>query len=283
METEGAIDDSRGAIVTWDQGELKVNPVFQERLAALGLTTVRAFRALSGMVVRQIDSRITSRIELGDLVIYLKRHGTPHWRERLVPLLRFSRPLLGAEPEWRAILEFHRLSIPTVEPVAFGLDGEGSFLATLEISAKCDLKSWVRECLNRTRPNGEWQRVDLALGVRFAQSLASIVARIHGCGFHHQDLYLNHVLWSSDATNGDPDLRIIDLGRVAYARFFRRRWILKDLAQLHYSAAGVPGTVQMRFLRRYLGRRLLKSDRRWIGWILWKSKRIGRHTAKHGL
>jgi Lipopolysaccharide kinase (Kdo/WaaP) family len=283
MEGVGDAGEQHESPLTWDRGALKVNPAFQDRLEALGLTTVEAFLKLSGSVVREIDSRVTRRIDLGSLVIYLKQHGTPHWRELLVPLLRFSKPTLGAEPEWSAIIEFHRLSIPTVEPVAFGVHRHGSFLATQDLSAKCDLKSWVRECRTRIQHDGNWRPCDAAQAMRFTERLAVIVARMHRHGFHHQDLYLNHVLWLPGKPEGSPDLRIIDLGRVASARLFRRRWILKDLAQLHYSAIGVPGTLQMRFLRLYLGRRLQRSDRRWIRWILWKSNRIARHTVKHAL
>ena len=154
---------------------------------------------------------------------------------------------------------------------------------TRELVARCDLKQWVQECLNRRDPDGAWQDADFRQAIAHAQQLATMVATLHRGGLHHQDLYLNHVLWVGELADGRPDLRLIDLGRVSRLGLFRRRWIWKDLAQLAYSAAGVPRSVQLRFLLAYLGRRLNRSDRRWLGWIAWKAERIDRHTRKHRL
>ena len=105
--------------------------------------------------------------------------------------------------------------------------------------------------------------------------------RMHGRGAHHQDFYLNHILWC-----GEPehlDLRVIDLGRVGFARRLSRRWIVKDLAQLDYSARGLSCTDRLRFLRLYLGRRFTSADRWLVRRIMWKSRQIAAHTEKHRL
>jgi heptose I phosphotransferase len=266
-----------------DQGRLEINSAYQQTLERLGLASFAAFEALPGTTVRRIDSRATSRVELESLVIYLKRHGRPHWRERITPWIRLGKRLFGAEPEWNAIWQFQRLGIPTVEPVAFGRRTGATFVATRELVARCDLKQWVRDCLDRRHPSGAWQWDDFLQAAGHAQRLATMVATMHRGGFHHQDLYLNHVLWVGDLEDGRPDLRLIDLGRVSRLGLLRRRWIWKDLAQLAYSAAGVPRSVQLRFLRAYLGRRLNPSDRRWLAWITWKADRIDQHTRKHRL
>lgn len=266
-----------------DQGRLEINSAYGQTLKQLGLTSFAAFAALSGAMVRQIDSRSTSRVELESLVIYLKRHGRPHWRERITPWLRLGKRLFGAEPEWNAIWQFHQLGIPTLEPIAFGQETGATFVATRELLARCDLKHWVRNCLDRRHPDGAWQSADFRLAVDHARRLAKMVSSMHRGGLHHQDLYLNHVLWVGELADGQPDLRLIDLGRVSRLGLFGRRWIWKDLAQLAFSAAGVPRSVQLRFLRVYLGRRLNKSDRRWLTWIAWKANRIDQHTRKHRL
>lgn len=266
-----------------DGGRLEFNMAYQQVLERLGLTSFADFAALSGSIVRQIDSRATSRVELGRLVVYLKRHGRPHWRERIIPWIRLGKRSLGAEPEWNAIWAFQQLGIPTVEPVAFGRRGGATFVMTRELPAQCDLRQWVRECQDRREPAGAWQRADFWQAIAFAHRLAKIVATLHQGGLHHQDLYLNHVLWLGDLADGQPDLRLIDLGRVSRMGLFRRRWIAKDLAQLAYSAAGVPRSIQLRFLRAYLGRRLNRTDRHWLARIVWKAGRIDRHTRKHQL
>jgi heptose I phosphotransferase len=266
-----------------NEGRLEINSTYQQTLERLGLTSFAAFERLSGATVRQIDSRATSRVELGELVVYLKRHGRPHWRERIIPWLRLGKRSLGAEPEWKAIWEFHRLGIPTVEPVAFGHRGGATFVATRELVARCDLKQWVRQCVDRRPADGGWRMVDFQQAIAHAHRLAMMVATMHRGGLHHQDLYLKHVLWVGDLADGQPDLRLIDLGRVSRMGLFQRRWIGKDLAQLAYSAAGVPRSIQLRFLRAYLGRRLHRSDRRWLARIARKAGRIDRHTRKHQL
>lgn len=266
-----------------DQGRLEINSAYRQILERLRLTSFAAFEALPGAMVRQIDSRATCRVELESLVIYLKRHGRPHWRERVTPWIRLGKRLFGAEPEWNAIWQFHQLGIPTVEPIAFGRETGATFVATRELVARCDLKQWVGQCLVRRDPTGTWQPADFRQAIVHATQLAAMVAAMHHGGLHHQDLYLNHVLWVGEHADGQPDLRLIDLGRVSRLGLLRRRWIWKDLAQLAYSAAGVPRSVQLRFLRAYLGRRLNKSDSRWLAWITWKADRIDQHTRKHRL
>ncbi|MCY2963539.1 MAG: hypothetical protein NT069_07805 [Planctomycetota bacterium] len=289
-----AMSNERDTGRSADGNAILVNPAYSDLLNQLNLDTIAAFRQLKGESVRAIDSRETVRLVLPafacgrgtpspEIAVYLKRYGKPTWRERVVPWLRFSRPIVGARAEWEALTHFHKLRLPTMEPIAFGEDADGSFVMTRELVAKCDLKQWVAqvsasEATEKGRLNGHRNQLRL-----FAVELADIVRRMHAAGLHHQDLYLNHVLWCGERADGGPDLRIIDLGRVRRQAKLSRRWILKDLSQLNYSAAGVSCTDRLRFLRAYLGRKLNRSDRRWIGLIRWKSARIAAHSQKHRL
>jgi heptose I phosphotransferase len=78
-------------------------------------------------------------------------------------------------------------------------------------------------------------------------------------------------------------LRVIDLGRVGFAENLSRRWILKDLAQLDFSARRLSCADRLRFLRIYLRRPFCPADRRLVRMIDRKSRRIAAHTAKHRL
>jgi hypothetical protein len=131
---------------------------------------------------------------------------------------------------------------------------------------------------------------------RTATWLADMARTLHSAGYHHQDLYLNHILVGppvataaavagepSDVDPLDVDLRLIDLGRVRRRLPLGRRWVLKDLAQLHYSSAGASATERLRFFVRYLGRPVSSSDRALIRAIVKKSAAIARHTRRHGL
>ncbi len=94
---------------------------------------------------------------------------------------------------------------------------------------------------------------ELKLFCEMARELGRIVAVLHNADLCHRDLYVDHVL-IDDAT-----LRLIDVGRVM--KFRRRRWIVKDLAGLLFSAwrENIPPGVSRAFLESYLK----KSRRPW--------------------
>ena len=70
--------------------------------------------------------------------------------------------------------------------------------------------------------------------------IADLAAHLHGQHLHHQDLYLCHffVCPAIDNPGVEAPLHLIDPGRVAKlpAFPFNIRWLVKDLAQLTYSA-----------------------------------------------
>jgi hypothetical protein len=104
---------------------------------------------------------------------------------------------------------------------------------------------------------------------------------MHGHGLHHQDFYLNHLLCRGDLAG--LDLRVIDLGRVRQHARLSHRWVVKDLAQLDFSARRLSCRDRLRFLRLYLGRPFRPADRRLVRQIVLKSWWIAAHTAKNNL
>jgi len=110
-----------------------------------------------------------------------------------------------------------------------------------------------------------------------ARALADLVARLHGAGFWHKDLYLENVRVDPEAGLG-----LLDCERVA-----RRpggpppRWRIKDLAALDYSAAAWSAADRLRFLRAYLGvPRLGLEARRLARVVRRKADRLARRGAK---
>lgn len=269
----------------WDDGRLQVNRRFAEVLRAHGLTSCAAFLEFSGgEVVRRVGTRETLRLTLGEgpssSVLYLKRHGPPRWRDRVMPRLHGSRPIHGARNEWEAIGRFAAAGIPSMTPVAFGESGPASFVVTEGLAARCDLLQFVGGRDETARPGplpgppeGELRGL--------IERVAGIARRMHAAGFHHQDFYLNHLLLC-DETEG-PRVRVIDLGRVRRHDRLAMRWIVKDLAQLDFSARRLSCRDRLRFLRAYLGRPLAPADRTLIRRVAVKSRRIAAHTAKHRL
>ncbi len=274
-------------IVHWDQGRLAVNCQFAGLFAANGMTTFDAlFNRLPGEVVREVDNRVTTHVRLvgqtGELAFYLKRHWPPSLKQRLRPLLRGKRPLLGARHEWDAILRFHAVGLPTMTPVAFGQSRGRSLVMTQDLRAEQTLLDWVNE--SAAEP-GSTRRASSAglrgLQRRIENRVAAMARTMHECGMHHQDFYLNHLLCCGEIE--DIDIRIIDLGRVRQLRRLSERWIIKDLAQLDFSARRLGCYDRLRFLRLYLGRPFRPEDRQLVRRIAAKSRRIASHTARHGL
>lgn len=81
---------------------------------------------------------------------------------------------------------------------------------------------------------------------------------------------------------GQREIRLIDLQRVQRRRWFRRRWLVKDLAQLAWSAPGccIKRTHKMAFIREYLGvEKLRPADKRLIRAVLFKQRLMERRLG----
>jgi len=242
-----------------------VAPGFEEALRAAGLDRferVMAVEAPEDAVTRAVPGRFTTRVALAGaapggcgLVVYLKRHrGLIHAK--------------AAAHEWRMLGDVAAAGIPCPRPVAFGeragiFGTSESFLMTKKIEGAEQADWWIEE-----RPE---KRPALVAAV------ASLARRFHGAGFHHQDLYLCH-FFVREAAGGALDLFLIDLQR-AGRHGGRLRWIVKDLAELHFSmgAAGFGEADWRAFLDRYGG-----IERGLARAILAKSARIARHVPKYG-
>ncbi|MCH9022977.1 MAG: hypothetical protein IID32_09455 [Planctomycetes bacterium] len=94
-------------------------------------------------------------------------------------------------------------------------------------------------------------------------------------------IYLCHFLLKpTDHTA--PALYLIDLHRLQIRKKTPPRWIIKDLAQLHYSALNLlTKTDMLRFLLQYFNtKKLTKKQKRLIPPILRKSNQIAAHDRK---
>jgi heptose I phosphotransferase len=108
--------------------------------------------------------------------------------------------------------------------------------------------------------------------------VASIARRFHQAGYNHRDFYCGH-FFIKEELPGRFDIKLIDLQRVQHRRHFRRRWIIKDLAQLAWSASRdhISCTDRMAFMRHYLGvPRLRPCDKRLIRAVLARQVRMER-------
>lgn len=255
----------------WDHGRLLVNHDYAALFRTARWTTFEAVWAATSQAAVAKDAgteRVTCRFELstpeGPRAFYIKRHWPPTFYESIKPLLHGRLPCHGAKVEWDGLLAFHRAGLATMLPVALGQGGSESFLITAELQGCTKLS----EC--PADEQTEW-----------VVPVAEVASRMHRAGLHHQDFYLGHLLRPDDH---EGPVHVIDLGRVQkHSPWFARRWIVKDLAQLNYSAKNARATDRLRFWKAYNGRPLTDSDKPLIRSILNKTARIARHSRRNGL
>lgn len=265
--------------LSWDEGRLLVQADFAPLLQRHGLTTFDAIAARAvDSIARQVGERVTGRFALDDngtsRGFYLKRHGPPRWQEWIKAWLRLTWPVLGARAEWQAMLWFRELGVPAPLPVALGESHGRSFTVATAIEPHTRLDHWCEDSASDAECR------DSRCRKAWLIKLARLVRRLHTAGLHHQDLYLCHLLLTPDRPE---EISVIDLGRVRRHRSLPRRWIVKDLSQLHYSSPHATRADRLRFLQEYLGRPLTHADRSLMEAINQKAEQIRRHTQRHGL
>jgi len=264
-------------LLALDSGRLRVAHAFAPLLRENGLGTFdRVMAWSSGSLMRSVPGRSTVRIELnrptgGVQVAFLKRYEPAY----LTPAKRILRFLHwpGADDEalneWRAILALRAAGFNTADPIAVGQSRSvgavtRSFLLTAEIAGGIAAHDYARSLEARPRR-------------RLALQVAELTRRFHDAGFVHKDCYLSH-LFVVERGSGRA-LFFIDLQRVTNPRWRRRRWWIKDLAQLAYSAqlAGATSRDLLAFARAYLGRvNLTPADPRLLSSV------VRRVQALHG-
>ncbi len=271
-------------------GKMWLDRRFRSELAAVGLVGFDAVMVTSGgRCLRVLEDRENWRLELSGakqacLVVYLKRHHVRTWRSRL-------RAKLGAGPGRTAgrveASNIRRLSaegIACMDLVAFGenLMPDGrleSFVLTEELAGYRPLDDFVKERFPASRPRRAAQR-DPDLD-RLIRRVAAVTREFHDAGYNHRDLYCCHFFVREPAP-GRFEIKLIDLQRVQHRRRRRRRWLVKDLAQLAYSAPRdrITCTHRLAFMRHYLGvRRLRACDKRLIRAVLAKQQRMERREG----
>lgn len=271
------------------RGNLRVNKAFADLLRRNGLYTFESFMQLRDIeiVKHAIRERSTARLTLQDgrsrSVFYLKRHAPPPLKEYLKQLTRLSFPKTALD-EWRAIIRFHELGLPTMVPVAAGGKAgrlgpfAASFLLTEEIKNAKRLDHYLEQGLAPALSAKQFRRKRAII-----DRLAGLTRKMHLAGLNHRDYYLCHILIREIGDRDEFELFVVDLHRVDIAKKVSRRLVIKDLAALNYSSLNlsIHTTDRMRFLKRYLQtKRLGKRDLHTIKQVSRKTKKIAEHTQK---
>lgn len=188
--------------------------------------------------------------------------------KRFAPIHRSRHSKTPADIEAAAIQLLTDHQIPTVPLVAWGHLTDGrSFIMTQDLAGHAPADQWADS-------EAKFEKL--------IQPVAHLVAQLHTAGLHHRDLYLCHI-FIAEAADG-LSLRLIDAGRVRHLPRWpmRRRWIIKDLAQLWFSTLALPAgdTQRRRLIEQYADECGIENPAQLLSSIARKSRQIARHDAK---
>jgi heptose I phosphotransferase len=243
-----------------------------------------------GRRFRKLTNRESRRLELHDdhgrtYGAYLKRHWLREHASQWRTWLGLGQPASEGRREAENAVALARDGIPTLRTIAWGErppanNVRESFVVTEELTGYEQLDFFLRQRFEPTAARG--LRRDPALD-RLLDLVADLARQFHDAGYNHRDLYCCH-FFVAEPQPGQFDLKLIDLQRVQRRWMFQRRWVIKDLAQLSYSAPRerISATQRMRMIRRYL--RIGKLDdrsKRFIRLVLAKHAQMERRLGAH--
>jgi heptose I phosphotransferase len=214
--------------------------------------------AMDGKIYRNFKGRKTLRFEHEGKGYFLKIHPGVGWQEILSTLLNFKVPVLSAKDEYEAILALEKIGVRTMTIAGYGLRGSNpaklqSFIITKEIENAVSLEELVLDSKLPT-PTPVMKRAII-------KKVAEIARAMHRNGVNHRDFYICHFLlpeiWlEQEKPEIEPPLYVIDLHRTQVRERIPARWLLKDLAGLHFSSmdAGLTKRDRLRFICCYENR-----------------------------
>jgi len=202
--------------------------------------------------------------EGGEVGIFIKRqenHVYRAWQNLLRPAATFER-------EFRNLLRFRQLSIPTLEIVYFGQRLVNGKLRAILVTR--ELAGYLPADAERYRPVAQLERNRRK---NLIDTIAAVIRQMHGHHLQHNCLYPKH-LFIREA--GEFDVRFIDLEKAKW-RLFRRSIAVRDFGSLYRHTEGWSRTDQLRLFLAYRKEsRLSKESRK----ILMRILHVGnRHSA----
>lgn len=213
-----------------------------------------------GKVFRSVKMRKTLQFSKFDKSFFIKIHRGVGWREIFKNFAMLKKPVLGARNEWEAIEKLKELGVDTMKAVAYGEIGKNpafiySFIITDDLIDTESLEDFCRD----------WAMKPPSLELKNAliDKLAWVSRQLHTNGINHRDYYICHFLLdiSKGRENVDPKhikASLIDLHRAEIRTKTPRRWIIKDVAGLWFSAMdlGLRKRDLYRFMKIYSNKSL---------------------------
>lgn len=243
--------------------------------------------ALDGKVYRAKEGRRTLMFEYDGREYFAKIHNGIGWGEIWKNLASFRLPITDASNEWKAVELLERQGVETVKIVGKGLRGSNpakteSFVIMRALDERIEVEDFLKDF------GGLTGRRRLALKRKIVRQVADSARRMHGAGMNHRDFYLCHFHieqrdWKHRDGKETLRLPLIDLHRSQIRAKVPRRWLVKDLGALLFSAVDCEITDRdlVAFLRVYLGpswKSQLSSDAEFWREVL---SRAGKFYQRH--
>lgn len=215
--------------------------------------------ALEGDVYRAKEGRRTLLFEHEGREYFAKIHSGIGWGEIWKNLSSFRLPIMDASNEWKAVDLLERSGVETVKIVGKGSRGGNpakieSFVIMRALDERVEVEDFLKDF------GGLTGRARLILKRKIIRKVADSARRMHGAGMNHRDFYLCHFHimnceWTGDELVEDIHLPLIDLHRAQIRDQVPRRWLVKDLGALLYSAIDCEITDRdlVVFLKVYVG------------------------------
>jgi len=204
-------------------------------------------------VYRNKEGRKTLRFESAGKSYFLKLHTGVGWAEIVKNLIQLRLPVLGASNEYRAVAALRAVGVDTMSVAAYASEGRNpaalqSLIVTDDLVGTITLEDF---CANWVE-----QRPQAKVRLGLIKKLADSSALMHRAGINHRDFYLCHFHLDPETLKSNaPSIRcyLIDLHRAQIRTSTPRRWLVKDLAGLYFSAmdAGLSQRDLLRFMRHY--------------------------------
>ncbi len=215
-----------------------------------GLRRLEDFFSISGKALSKpgLGKRYRAQLDLkrgsDTVTVFYKRYEGESSRAVLQRWLEDGERNAIASREVNVAEALKKIQIATFQPLAWGWTNDPgpqqkSFLIMSRVPGD-SLERWLPAA------NLTWQR-KLAL----VEQLARLAKRLHASGWFHRDFYLCHIF--IEEVGHGYELALVDLARMFRPRWRVRRWQIKDLAQLHYSAGEkqVSRSLRLRFAKKY--------------------------------
>jgi hypothetical protein len=273
-------DPANSGFMSAEDGAMWLDGEFRRVLGAKGLIHFNKVMTVSdGRCEKALPDREVWHFRLEGAAqsprgIYVKRHHLRTWDSRLRAIFGLPLAPTPGRVEAANVGRLTSQGIAVMRLIAYGeklhADGlEESFVITEALEEYAELPDYLRRNFSGkpTRRSARNLRGLIC-------EIAGIVRRFHVAGYNHRDLYCRH-FFVKEPVAGMREIRLIDLQRVQRRRWRRRRWIVKDLAQLAWSApkACIHCKHKIAFLHEYFGvKKFLPEHKRWIRSVVLKQR-----------